>query len=79
LGEEDDDEDEVEPEPDVEAVELEVLVEELSAFELLVSDAFDLDSPSPEELALLRPLLEDEDERESVMYQPLPLKTMPTG
>jgi hypothetical protein len=25
------------------------------------------------------PLADDDDERESVMYQPLPLKTMPTG
>ena len=25
------------------------------------------------------PLVDDEDERESVTYQPLPLKTMPTG
>ena len=26
-----------------------------------------------------RPLADDVDERESVMYQPLPLNTMPTG
>jgi hypothetical protein len=26
-----------------------------------------------------RPLADDDDERESVMYQPLPLNTMPTG
>jgi hypothetical protein len=62
----------------VELAVLELLVEELSVFELLASG--DFDSPSLDELPLpLRPLLEDEDERESVMYQPLPLKTMPTG
>lgn len=58
---------------------LELSVEELSLFDGLDSDDFDLDSPSPDELVLLRPLLDDDDERESVMYQPLPLKTMPTG
>ena len=58
---------------------LELSVEELSLVEVLDSDDVDLDSPSPDELVLLRPLLDDDDERESVMYQPLPLKTMPTG
>ncbi len=33
--------------------------------------------PSPDELA--RPLAEAVDDRESVMYHPLPLNTMPTG
>ena len=34
---------------------------------------------SPEALDALGPLAEDADDRESLMYQPLPLKTMPTG
>ena len=41
----------------------------LESFDVLLSD-------DPEEL---EPFVEDDDERESVMYQPLPLKTMPTG
>lgn len=57
---------------------VELPVEALSLFEVLDSDDFDLDSASLEEVLLPRPLLDD-DERESVMYQPLPLKTMPTG
>jgi hypothetical protein len=55
-----------------------LLVEGLSDFEVLDSAGVDFDSPSLDEL-LARPLLEDDDERESVIYQPLPLKTMPTG
>jgi hypothetical protein len=42
----------------------------------LDSEVFELDSASVEDE---RPLAEAEDERESVMYQPLPLKTIPTG
>ena len=42
------------------------------------SDAFDDESPSDDEDPV-RPLAEAVDERESVMYQPLPLNTMPTG
>ena len=57
---------------------VELPVEALSLFEVLDSDDFALDSASLEEVLLPRPLLDD-DERESVMYQPLPLKTMPTG
>ena len=45
--------------------------------ESAVDEDFVSESPEEDEL---RPLAEaDEDERESVMYQPLPLKTMPTG
>ena len=40
--------------------------------ELLDSAGFDSD-------VLLGPLAEEVEPRESVMYQPLPLKTMPTG
>jgi hypothetical protein len=37
-------------------------------------------APSVDDLPLSPELtLEDDDDRESVMYQPLPLKTMPTG
>ena len=51
------------------------VLEDVSDF----SDLFD-DSPSLDEDELDRPLAEaEDDERESVMYQPLPLKTMPTG
>jgi hypothetical protein len=67
-----DDEDVVELDSLVALVEtfesLEPLLEPLSeSFEVLVSD-------DPEV-----PFAEDVEERESVMYQPLPLKTMPTG
>jgi hypothetical protein len=44
-------------------------LESFDSFESLEADVFELDEP----------LVDDEDERESVMYQPLPLKTMPTG
>ena len=43
-----------------------------------VSADFEADSLSLE-LEPLRPLADDDADRESVMYQPLPLKTMPTG
>jgi hypothetical protein len=39
------------------------------SFDVLVSD----------ELEELEPFPDDDEERESVTYQPLPLKTMPTG
>jgi len=43
-------------------------------------DDFELDSPpSLDDDDPVRPLAEADDERESVMYQPLPLKTIPTG
>jgi hypothetical protein len=48
-----------------------------------LADEDDVDDAEEEgsEDAELRPLFEDDDvpPRESVMYQPLPLKTMPTG
>jgi hypothetical protein len=45
-----------------------------------VLDSVDLEAESPPlEDELLRPLADPDEERESVMYQPLPLKTMPTG
>jgi hypothetical protein len=65
-----------------------------SDFELLESDFVPesdfepLDSFVPESLAppdslaaldVLGPLADEVDDRESLMYQPLPLKTMPTG
>lgn len=55
---------------------------------LVLEDSFDvledvsdlLDASLSLDDELLRPLADAEDaERESVMYQPLPLKTMPTG
>jgi hypothetical protein len=52
-----------------------------SAFDPL--DSFVLESfPPPDSLAaldVLGPLADEVDERESLMYQPLPLNTMPTG
>jgi hypothetical protein len=66
----------------VEAVELvleELVLDESFVVLVVVSDFLD-ESLSLEEDELLRPFAEaDEAERESVMYQPLPLKTMPTG
>ena len=69
---------------DVEEVELpSVDLDELPSVDLDPSDLepsdFELDSPSLDDDELDRPLAEDDDERESVMYQPLPLKTIPTG
>jgi hypothetical protein len=64
-------------EPDVLEDESAELVLPLSLSALL-----ELESLSPEEEdddELVRPLAEADDARESVMYQPLPLKTMPTG
>jgi hypothetical protein len=63
-----------------EADEVDVLDELLSVLdEVLDSVDFELaDSPSLEP-ELLRPLADAVEERESVMYQPLPLNTMPTG
>jgi hypothetical protein len=57
---------------------LDSLLALLDSFELLLEslDSFDAplsDDDEPE------PLADFEDDRESVMYQPLPLKTMPTG
>jgi len=58
----------------LDAVELESLVDDDS---LLVEDEDEpLDSDDDVDV---RPLADDVDERESVMYQPLPLNTMPTG
>jgi hypothetical protein len=67
----------VEPELESLVVLVDSLVpplESLESFEVLL--------PSPEEDDdddALEPLADDDEERESVMYQPLPLKTMPTG
>jgi hypothetical protein len=77
---------------DVDAVELESLLPLVDSFEPLAEsleaeslDAEPVDAesfapllPSPDDDAL-EPLADDFDERESVIYQPLPLKTMPTG
>ncbi len=53
---------------------------ELASFDFVESDEEDDDEPESLLEELARPLADaDEDERESVMYQPLPLKTMPTG
>ena len=54
-----------------------LLFEPESLFESESSELFDSDfSLAPDE----RPFADaDEDERESVIYQPLPLNTMPTG
>ena len=71
---------------DVDAVELESLLALVDSFEPPVDSL----APLPESLEVLLPSLEEDDddaapladeddERESVMYQPLPLKTMPTG
>ena len=66
LVEEDDDVDE-----DVSLLEVVLLSD------LLVDDASELELDEDDDAA--GPLAEELDERESVMYQPLPLKTMPTG
>jgi hypothetical protein len=72
----------VDEEEDEEVVvdELEVLEEESVELLLPLSllGLLELESLSPED-ELLRPLAEADDARESVMYQPLPLNTMPTG
>jgi hypothetical protein len=77
VDDDEDDEDFVVDEPDVLEDESVELVLPLSLPALL-----ELESLSPEEEdddELVRPLAEADDARESVMYQPLPLKTMPTG
>ena len=53
------------------------LDEPLSLVELPESEDFVPESPSLDDD--VRPLADADEERESVMYQPLPLKTMPTG
>jgi hypothetical protein len=64
----------------VELVSLLALVDSFASFETpaepLLESFSVLDSDDPEEP---EPLVEEDDDRESVMYQPLPLKTMPTG
>lgn len=58
-----------------------VLLEALEPFEpdaCFEADSLDDEVDSEVEDAL-GPLAEDVEERESVMYQPLPLNTMPTG
>jgi len=73
---------ELDPEPEPESepeLELEELEDELLSVDLEPSDDFEPESPSLDVDELVRPLAEADDERESVMYQPLPLKTIPTG
>jgi hypothetical protein len=65
----------------VEGVELppEALVS-LAGLDSFVPDSFAPDSFASDDVGEELGLLADElEERESVMYQPLPLKTMPTG
>jgi hypothetical protein len=73
----DDDEDFVVDEP--EALE----DESVEPLPLSLPALLELESLSPEDDEdddeLVRPLAAADDARESVMYQPLPLKTMPTG
>ena len=59
----------------------ELAVEELSLLEvvLLVVVLSDDFSEEVEEVEAAGPLAAEVEERESVMYQPLPLNTMPTG
>ena len=72
---------------DEEDDELEPVVEEEFELSLLALDSVllvsDLVSFEDEAESLLdapaRPLADPDEDRESVMYQPLPLKTMPTG
>ena len=59
-----------------------VLLEALSLLGVEVSDGLDSAAPLSEDadgVPLDAAEDEDDEERESVMYQPLPLKTMPTG
>ena len=51
----------------------------VSDFEPAVDSEDDPEEPESLLDELARPFAEPEDERESVMYQPLPLNTMPTG
>jgi hypothetical protein len=60
----------------LDAVELESLVDDDS---LLVEDEDEDEPLDSDDDVDVRPLADDVDERESVMYQPLPLNTMPTG
>jgi hypothetical protein len=58
---------------------LDSLLALLESFELVPAaslDSFDAPSSDDDEP---EPLADFDDDRESVMYQPLPLKTMPTG
>jgi hypothetical protein len=58
--------------------ELEALLDDaLLRSESFAAPSFVFDAASPEVLELLAP--DEFEDRESVMYQPLPLKTMPTG
>jgi len=70
-------------EEDDELSELEELPAGVELGVLLPSDDDDdslaPDSLEPDSFEVLGPLAEDVDDRESLMYQPLPLKTMPTG
>src|SRR5260370_22389375 len=48
------------------------------ALESFAAESFLDDEPGSDEVEL-GPFVEDEEDRESVTYQPLPLNTMPTG
>ena len=82
VGDEDEVED-VEDDEDVVVDELEVLEDDSPELLLLpppLSFSVPLElAPLSLEDELVRPLAEADDARESVIYQPLPLKTMPTG
>jgi hypothetical protein len=72
------DEVELELELELELVPVFSLFEEESLFGVADSAGFEAESPSPPDFGVV-PFAEEVDDRESVMYQPLPLKTMPTG
>jgi hypothetical protein len=65
--------DELEFEPESLLAELESLFVKLKSFAASLPLPLSLDAEDDE------PLAEDFEARESVTYQPLPLKTMPTG
>jgi hypothetical protein len=76
----DDFDDSEEVDEDDEPSELDELLAGVALGVLLPSDeSFDAESFSFDSLELLGPLADDVDDRESLMYQPLPLNTMPTG
>lgn len=78
-----DDEDAEELEPSLFDPALELSLFEPESVLAAVEPESDFDSDFVEDTESLleppRPFAELDDERESVMYQPLPLKTMPTG
>jgi hypothetical protein len=79
--EDDDDDDELEPPPESFDPELDSFDDELDSFADepdSLDDELDSFAAAPS-LDGLAPLVAVEDDRESVMYHPLPLNTMPTG